>query len=83
MKFGALAALVACLLTLLAGCPKSNDMLDRSKQPGAIPTVDSATPGEQTVGTPPAGGAAAPPPAPSGGSTYNSGSDDSSDDGDE
>lgn len=66
MKFGALAALVVCMLTLLAGCPKSNDLLENSKKPGAIPKVGDAPPGEQTIGTPPAGGKAAPPPAPAG-----------------
>jgi hypothetical protein len=88
MKMGALAALVVCLLTLLAGCPKSNDMLERSKAPGAIPQVGSVPPGEQSVGTPPAGGQAAPA-APAGDAGASNaggdtgGSDDSADDGDE
>ena len=76
MKYGALAALVMCMLALLAGCPKSNDMLDNSKKQGAIPTVGSAPPGEQSVGTPPAGGeAAAPPVAPPAGDNSGSGGD--------
>ena len=68
MKIGAAATLIALFaLTLLGGCPKSNNMLDHSKKPNVIPKEGAAPPGELTTGTAPAGATA--PPAGDSGST--------------
>jgi hypothetical protein len=70
MKIGAVAAgLAFMLMTLLAGCPKSNPMLDHANKPGAIQQgTGSGGSGELTTGTPPAGGTQTPPPPPAGNS---------------
>jgi hypothetical protein len=77
MKIGALAAGIAVfVLMLLSGCPKSNNMLDHSKTPGAVLQPGAATSqGEVTQGTPPPDGAKSPPPADNGGSNAGGGGD--------
>ena len=62
MKIGAAAAVALFALALLSGCPKSNNMLDHSRKPGALqqPKPGAAPDGELTKGTPPPGTATPP-----------------------